>query len=285
MVTAVGITSGGGFSMTPYYNGGIPWPTEYVDTYLSSTSGKKAPQGYFKTVKDWNGSPTSYEGSEADIIKAKTGHFRAYPDLSLAGSAIQMVNGGKVALVDGASVSAPIFAGMLAALISHRKAGGLQVNNVDATHGTYVGRQYKSWNATRGYRLGWLNPTLYANHAKFHDVTVGNNTDGRGVVCPVDDPSYYSSQYTDQYGDERPYVSGAAGFEAAAGWDPVSGLGTIDYPSLRDLFPVSVVSVVTDADDGCVGCDYYEDDEDAENADTQEESSPSPPPYYGGYSG
>ncbi|KAI9717485.1 MAG: hypothetical protein M1828_007185 [Chrysothrix sp. TS-e1954] len=55
--------------------------------------------------------------------------------------------------------------------------------------------------------IGFVNPTLYANPQVLHDITVGNNPG-----C------------------------GTNGFSAAAGWDPVTGLGTPDYPKMLDLF-------------------------------------------------
>ena len=55
--------------------------------------------------------------------------------------------------------------------------------------------------------VGFVNPVLYANTGAFHDITVGNNSG-----C------------------------GTPGFYAAAGWDPVTGLGTPNYPALLDVF-------------------------------------------------
>ncbi|KAL9084715.1 MAG: hypothetical protein Q9165_007963 [Trypethelium subeluteriae] len=55
--------------------------------------------------------------------------------------------------------------------------------------------------------LGFINPTLYANAQILNDVFEGNNSG-----C------------------------GTGGFEAAAGWDPVTGLGTPNYPRMRELF-------------------------------------------------
>ncbi|EKM56142.1 uncharacterized protein PHACADRAFT_145272 [Phanerochaete carnosa HHB-10118-sp] len=52
--------------------------------------------------------------------------------------------------------------------------------------------------------LGFLNPFLYANPGAFNDITTGSNPG-----C------------------------GTNGFPAASGWDPVTGLGTPNYPALR----------------------------------------------------
>ncbi|OAA63076.1 alkaline serine protease AorO [Cordyceps fumosorosea ARSEF 2679] len=64
--------------------------------------------------------------------------------------------------------------------------------------------------------LGLVNPALYKaldeKKALFNDITVGSN------------PGSLSGQCHTQ------------GFQAAPGWDPVTGLGTPNYPKLRDYF-------------------------------------------------
>jgi tripeptidyl-peptidase-1 len=57
--------------------------------------------------------------------------------------------------------------------------------------------------------LGFLNPLFYKNAAVFNDVTSGANK--AGTNC------------------------GNVGFSAAVGWDPVTGLGTPNYPKLLEL--------------------------------------------------
>lgn len=56
--------------------------------------------------------------------------------------------------------------------------------------------------------LGFINPALYqaASSGAFNDITVGDQPGGGGC--------------------------GTKGFSAAAGWDPVTGLGTPNYPKL-----------------------------------------------------
>jgi tripeptidyl-peptidase-1 len=54
--------------------------------------------------------------------------------------------------------------------------------------------------------LGWLNPLLYAHPEGFNDVTTGSNPG-----C------------------------GTQGFQAAAGWDPATGLGTPNFQKLADI--------------------------------------------------
>ncbi|KAL1966156.1 hypothetical protein VTN77DRAFT_4708 [Rasamsonia byssochlamydoides] len=55
--------------------------------------------------------------------------------------------------------------------------------------------------------VGFVNPILYAHPEVFHDITSGDNPG-----C------------------------GTNGFNASVGWDPVTGLGTPNYPKLLDLF-------------------------------------------------
>ena len=55
--------------------------------------------------------------------------------------------------------------------------------------------------------VGFVNPTLYANPSAFHDITVGSNPG-----CNTQ------------------------GFAVTQGWDPVTGLGTPNYPALLKVF-------------------------------------------------
>lgn len=55
--------------------------------------------------------------------------------------------------------------------------------------------------------IGFLNPTLYANPGAFNDITIGSNPG-----C------------------------GTGGFNATPGWDPVTGLGTPNFPKLKEVF-------------------------------------------------
>ena len=55
--------------------------------------------------------------------------------------------------------------------------------------------------------LGFINPTIYSHPEALNDIVSGHN-----AAC------------------------GTRGFACAAGWDPVTGLGTPNYPKLLDLF-------------------------------------------------
>jgi len=76
-----------------------------------------------------------------------------------------------------------------------------------------------------GNTLGFVNPLLYQmwadNPATFTDITSGSN------ICT-------------EYGCART----CKGFTAARGWDPVTGLGTPNYPSMLDYITQVANSVV-----------------------------------------
>ena len=57
--------------------------------------------------------------------------------------------------------------------------------------------------------LGFLNPLFYQHPEVFNDVTLGANNGGEDC--------------------------GNIGFSAATGWDPVTGLGSPNFPKLADL--------------------------------------------------
>lgn len=81
------------------------------------------------------------------------------PDVALAGHTYVIVNGGKLAAVDGTSASTPVFAGMVSLLNARRLAKGLP-------------------------SLGFLNPLLYKHSGVFNDITKGDNKCARaGDKC------------------------------------------------------------------------------------------------------
>lgn len=65
--------------------------------------------------------------------------------------------------------------------------------------------------------LGFLNPAFYQNPNIFHDITSGDQHLGG------------------QGSDGRPSACGNKGFSAVAGWDPVTGLGTPNYPQMSKV--------------------------------------------------
>ncbi|CAD6587950.1 MAG: hypothetical protein CYPHOPRED_004177 [Cyphobasidiales sp. Tagirdzhanova-0007] len=68
--------------------------------------------------------------------------------------------------------------------------------------------------------IGFVNPVLYAHREVFNDITSGSQS-GCRVHSRVD-PTYLDAI--------------TPGFVTAAGWDPVTGLGTPNYPELLHPF-------------------------------------------------
>ena len=157
----MGWTAGGGFDL--YQNRTPWWQRSAVAGYLGS--GVPLPPQFHRSG-------------------------RAYPDVAALGHSCPTVLDGRVEGVDGTSCSAPLVAGLLAALNAEARSQGRP-------------------------RLGFANPLLYlvqSQHpACFRDVVDGYNWCTEMQCC------------------ERRF-----GFSAAAGWDPVSGLGTLDVGCLSD---------------------------------------------------
>jgi len=118
---------------------------------------------------------------------------RGYPDVAMAGNNYQVVIGGKGYVVSGTSASAPVFAGIITL-----------VNNARLNLG-------KS-------SLGFVNPALYqlfsSQPSLFKDITSGNNR------CAA----------LNQAG--IPPVCCQNGFTCTKGWDPVTGLGSVNVGRL-----------------------------------------------------
>ncbi len=119
---------------------------------------------------------------------------RGYPDVSSLGHFCPVVTGGSLMGVDGTSCACPVFASLVALLNDHQAARG------------------KS-------KLGFANPVLYGmwgdDPSIFNDITKGNNWCTESGCCPGD-------------GNTNMF-----GYEAAKGWDPVTGLGTPNYGKME----------------------------------------------------
>ncbi|QUC20437.1 uncharacterized protein UV8b_04678 [Ustilaginoidea virens] len=122
---------------------------------------------------------------------------RAYPDISAAGDNGVVVLGGKVGLIGGTSMSAPIVAAIFNRINEERL------------------------NVGKG-PIGFANPALYAASDQklnlFNDVTVGDQSLGGA------------------FGSRYPSACGNSGFSAVKGWDPVTGLGTPKYQAMLSYF-------------------------------------------------
>jgi hypothetical protein len=120
---------------------------------------------------------------------------RGYPDISGFAGNIGIVIDGITGGSGGTSASSPFLAGVIGVLNTQLVASGK----------TYV---------------GFLNPTLYAAHAAtngaaFNDITTGDincrgqNSPGTAICC-------------------------STGYSAVEGWDPATGLGSLNFGVFRD---------------------------------------------------
>mmetsp|Transcript_15148 Transcript_15148/g.33417 ORF Transcript_15148/g.33417 Transcript_15148/m.33417 type:complete len:776 (-) Transcript_15148:189-2516(-) len=131
---------------------------------------------------------------------------RAYPDISMIGVWYQVIVQGSTESLFGTSASAPVFGALISLLNAVKIADGKGA-------------------------VGFLNPTLWAYGVNntfgvngtsadlFNDVTEGNNN---CVAYNGRDPSQATCC--------------DAGFDAAEGWDPVTGFGSIQYQNLATMF-------------------------------------------------
>lgn len=136
---------------------------------------------------------------------------RASPDVALTAAnhdGYIIETGGQLTTTGGTSASAPSFAGMISILNQYQVAQGFQ--------------------NTPGQ--GNLNPNLYrmaqSTSNVFHDIVAGNNV----VPCAPGTPDCASGSY---------------GYSAGPGYDPVTGLGSVDANSLITQWNTQVVSTRT----------------------------------------
>lgn len=129
---------------------------------------------------------------------------RGYPDVALNGFAYNIIVNGFVAAVSGTSASAPVFAAMRKFIMYYY----VQIHVLLASFYlifVFLHCLVSTINARRiahgGSPVGFVNPTLYANAGAFTDITYSDN------LCS----------------QSSPQATGASGFYAATGWDPVSG--------------------------------------------------------------
>jgi tripeptidyl-peptidase-1 len=121
-------------------------------------------------------------------------HGRGFPDVSAQGFGFRVYDKGSLKGYQGTSASAPAFAGIVALLNDARLRA-------------------------KKPTLGFLNPLLYSAPEALNDIVLGGSTgcDGNARFhgAPNGSPVI-------------PYAS----WNATAGWDPVSGLGTPNFPKL-----------------------------------------------------
>lgn len=153
-------------------------------------------------VPTWQSKHTTDYFSAIDFLKEplQSGHNakgRGYPDLAAAALNYEVVEHGVVTLTAGTSASAPVIAGLVSLANAARIKAG------------------------KG-PLGFLNPMLYSLYKKFtNDITVGKNQ-CIAAACWVD--GYCSVP-----------LCCNEGFYALPGWDPITGLGSLNYTAFEGV--------------------------------------------------
>lgn len=183
----------------PQYPASCPWVTSVGSTrYLNETATYFSSGGFSNYWKR-----PSYQD---DAIKAYfhqigeknkpyfNRHGRGFPDVSAQGFGFKVYDKGVLKGYQGTSASAPAFAGIVALLNDARLRA-------------------------KKPALGFLNPLLYSAPDAFNDIVLGGSTgcDGRARFHGKPNGS-----------PVIPYAS----WNATAGWDAVSGLGTPNFPKL-----------------------------------------------------
>ena len=130
---------------------------------------------------------------------------RGFPDVSAIGLKIATYTEGIFSPSAGTSAATPIFASLINLINENRLAAG------------------------KG-PVGFLNPTLYQNPSIFNDVSIVYLTLAIKYHSSIADSTF---QITEGFNwDCKSQIA----FKAAPGWDPVTGLGTPNYPKLLDVF-------------------------------------------------
>ena len=114
---------------------------------------------------------------------------RGYPDVSLLAHSYLVMSNGKLVAVDGTSASCPVMAAFVSLVNAERVSRGMA-------------------------KMGWINPFLYQYSSQFaKDITTGYNK------C--------SALFREN--GVRTSICCKEGFNATIGWDPVTGLGSVNY--------------------------------------------------------
>ncbi|KAJ5152693.1 Peptidase S8/S53 subtilisin/kexin/sedolisin [Penicillium canariense] len=184
----------------PQFPAACPWVTSVgATTNISPERAVYFSSGGFSDLwerPDWqNASVAAYLSQLGD---RQAGLFnasgRAFPDVAAQGQNYAIYEKGRMTKVDGTSCASPAFAGIIALLNDARINSNLST-------------------------MGFLNPWLYSNPGVLNDITIGGSTgcDGNGRFSgPANG------------GPVVPYAS----WNATAGWDPVTGLGTPNFESM-----------------------------------------------------
>ncbi|CAJ2512406.1 Uu.00g054210.m01.CDS01 [Anthostomella pinea] len=183
----------------PQYPASCPWVTSVGSTrYLNETATFFSSGGF----SDYWARP-AYQEAAATAYLEKLGdkqapYFnasgRGFPDIATQGYGFRVFDQGSLKSYQGTSCSAPTFAGMVGLLNDARLRANMTV-------------------------VGFLNPLLYSSPSALNDITLGGSTGCDGLARFHGDPNG---------SPVIPYAS----WNATAGWDPVTGLGTPNFPKL-----------------------------------------------------
>jgi hypothetical protein len=183
---------------------------------------KDAVQNYFSGLAD-----------EQTPVRGYNPNGRAYPDVSMIGVHYETIVQGQIVELFGTSAAAPVFGAMVSLINAERFRAGKP-------------------------SVGFLNPTLYSFGL------------GLGDPLMVQDDANDNGQHTTSYpfndvtaGDNKcAAYSGAdpsqasccgSGFYATAGWDPLTGWGSVDYPLLAQMLDREVAYNLTVPSDDSAG--------------------------------
>ncbi len=206
-------TSAKGYVPEQPYNESYAVTDQLVTTPVVSATGGGLSQ-FGDTRQNSAGAPYPVPYWQVAAARNIVGSARVIPDVSLFGGALG--NGSAYALCIEATDCVNSTPGALA-----YTAGGGTVSATGAFSGlAALIVQAKGVNG----RLGNLDPTLYsvasATPAAFHDLTVGTNT----VACAAGSPNCTNGFIYNN--------TGHMAYSAVAGYDPASGLGSVDASAL-----------------------------------------------------
>ena len=130
---------------------------------------------------------------------------RGYPDVSLFAHNYKVMQNGKFVETDGTSASTPVMAAFVSLVNAERLKRGMST-------------------------MGWINPFLYQYASEFaFDITSGYN---KCTALFITTSGVVTSTCCKE------------GFNATKGWDPVTGLGSVNYEKFLSA-ALSVTSTTT----------------------------------------
>ncbi|KAL2818691.1 peptidase S8/S53 domain-containing protein [Aspergillus granulosus] len=186
----------------PQFPASCPWVTS-----VGGTNGTAPEAGVFFSSGGFSDlwARPSWQDSAVSSYLAKLGNVqseyfnhsgRAFPDVAAQATNYAVYDKGIVKVYDGTSCAAPAFSGVVALLNDARLKAGLPV-------------------------LGFLNPWLYS------DAVIGLNDITHGGSLGCDGHDRFNGPP-----NGSPVIPFAS-WNATAGWDPVTGLGTPDFEKLK----------------------------------------------------